>query len=168
MRPENSEYPGYYEPFIGLTKTSDIVKELETEGESIYRFINEIPETKGNYAYAAAKWSIKEVLIHLIDTERIFNYRALCFSRNEKIALPGYDENEFVDNSNAAERSLSSLAEEFYAVRKSTIQLYTNFNDEMMNRHGVANENTLSVRAIAHITCGHALHHINIIKERYL
>lgn len=168
MRPENTEYPGYYEPFIRLTKTKDIVAELETEGLSIYQFINEIPETKGNFAYDAEKWSVKEVLIHLIDTERIFNYRALCFSRNEKTSLPGFDENEFVDNSNAPERTLSSLAKEFQAVRQSTIQLYANFSDEMMSRTGIANENLLSVRAIAHITCGHALHHINIIKERYL
>ena len=168
MRPENSEYPGYYEPFIGLTKTAAIVKELETEGNTIFNFINEIPETKGDYSYATGKWTLKEVLAHVIDTERIFNYRALCFSRNEKGSLPGFEENEYTINSNAKNRSIESLANEFFSVRQSTISLYANMSDEMMKKMGIANEKTVSVRAIAHITCGHGLHHINIIKERYL
>lgn len=167
-RPEEHEYPGYYEPFIGLTKTADIVQELEKEGHNIVKFLLTIPEEKGDYRYHPDKWSLKEVLAHIIDTERIFNYRALCFSRGEINPLPGFDENMYAENCGAAARTLNSLTEEFLCVRRSTVELYKNLSPAMMLKKGTANEKQISVRAIAHITCGHGLHHLQMIRERYL
>lgn len=167
MRPENDEYPGYYEPFIGLVKTHQIVEELEHSGEEILSFIRSIEEGKGGHRYDDNKWSIKEVLMHIIDTERIYAYRALRFARNDASELPGFDENHFANHSKAEQRSMESIATEFEAVRRSSIELIRHMDQETLLKKGKANNNILSVRAIAHIIAGHALHHCNIIKERY-
>ena len=168
MFPENNEYPGYYEPFIGLSKARQIGEELQHSGEQIKDFILSLPEEKGNYRYADGKWTVKELLIHIIDTERVYGYRALRFARHDATQLPGFDENLFAAQSNAEKRTLASIASEFMSVRSSTLSLLENLDESTLKMHGIANGNALSVRAIFHIIAGHALHHVNILKERYL
>lgn len=168
MFPENNEYPGYYEPFIGLSKARQIGEELQHSGEQIKDFILSLPEEKGNYRYADGKWTVKELLIHIIDTERVYGYRALRFARHDATQLPGFDENLFAAQSNAEKRTMDSIASEFMSVRSSTLSLLENLDESTLKMHGIANGNALSVRAIFHIIAGHALHHVNILKERYL
>jgi uncharacterized damage-inducible protein DinB len=168
MFPENNEYPGYYEPFIGLSKARQIGEELQHSGEQIFEFILAIPDEKGNHRYADGKWSIKELLIHIIDTERVYAYRALRFARHDATQLPGFDENLFAAQSNAEKRTLASIASEFKTVRTATLSLLESLDESTLKMHGIANGNPLSVRAIFHIIAGHGLHHINILKERYL
>ncbi|MBX7094429.1 MAG: DinB family protein [Flavobacteriales bacterium] len=168
MRPDTDEYPGYYEPFIGLVKTSEIVAELRESGDQIVEFLSSISEEQGNYNYAPDKWSIKAVILHMIDTERIYTYRALRFARNDSEELPGFDENQFANNSFAEKRSMETIIAEFKAVRNSTIALFENLDSSTLTKKGKANGHLISVRAIAHILAGHALHHCNIIRERYL
>lgn len=168
MFPENDEYPGYYEPFIRLSSPGEMISVLKETGDQILEFISSIPNEKADFKYETDKWSVKEVLIHIIDTERIYSYRALRFARNDKTELPGFDENHFGLHCNAAQRTLKDLLEEFSIVRKSTIALYQSFDQENLLKSGIANEKRMTVRAIGHIMAGHALHHCNIIRERYL
>ncbi len=120
------------------------------------------------YSYAEGKWTPKEILLHTIDTERIFCYRALQIARSENAILPGFDENLFAENSNANERSPEDLINEYRTVRQATTALFESFSEQTMNNTGNANDKPLSVQAAGFIICGHELHHINIIKERYL
>ena len=121
-----------------------------------------------NYRYAEGKWTIKEIIGHLIDAERIFAYRMLRFARKDATDLPGFDENEYVPASEANERSIHGLLEEFTTVRAGTFSLWRSLTNEMLQRSGTVNGNRLSVRALAYITCGHEIHHLAVIKERYL
>ena len=121
-----------------------------------------------NYRYAEGKWSIKEILVHMMDGERVFCYRALRFARNDATELPGFEENDWVPNSNANNRKLRSIFREYAAVRSSTIELFSNMDKEMLNRSGVANGNPISVRSILFVIAGHELHHMRIILERYI
>lgn len=166
--PENDEYPGFYEPFIGLTKGAQIIEELDRSGKELLEFLFTIPEEKAHFKYASDKWTISQVVQHIIDTERVYNYRALRFSRKDTTELPGFDENFFAENDNTAQRSMAGLAREFETLRHSTISFFEGLSAEQWLFRGKANENTISVRAIAHIIAGHGIHHCNIIKERYL
>ena len=131
-------------------------------------FLLYLPEDKLMYRYARDKWTIKEVLIHLIDMERIYTYRALRFARNDKTILPVFDDNHFVYNSGANDRDLISLLNEFEAVRYATIAMVNGFDEHAVMRFGTVNEKSVSVRALIYHLVGHELHHINIINERYL
>lgn len=119
------------------------------------------------FAYAAGKWTLKELLQHVTDTERVFIYRAMCVARGEKQSLPGFDEDMYAANSNANARSWKSLAEEFLAVRQSSRLLFESFTEEMLNQSGTANNRPIHVNAIGFILVGHALHHMHIARERY-
>jgi hypothetical protein len=167
-RPLENEYAPYYHKYILLVNGCDITTIINNHCKEIINFINSIPEQKGDYAYAVAKWTIKELIQHLIDTERIFIYRALRFSRKDSQALLGFDEDVYVKNANAANRSLQDLIDEFVALRTSSDLFFKSLNNEQLQQFGIANNNKVSVNAIAYITIGHLLHHINIIKERYL
>jgi hypothetical protein len=127
-----------------------------------------LPEEKLNYRYAEGKWTIKEILAHLIDDERIYTYRALRFARNDMTELPGFDQNAYAPQSGANERTMDDLLEEFAAVRRSTIALFNSFDDRVWTRTGVGSGNVMSVRAAAYHIAGHELRHVNTIKERYL
>lgn len=167
-RPESAEHPAYYTHYIGLVKGDNILKQLENQVIDIQAIISEIPEEKENYAYAAGKWTIKEVLGHIIDTERILAYRALRFARKDKTNLPGFDENEYVANSDYNNRTLYDIAHEFAIVRESNLALFKHFSDDALNQKGTANNNEASVRAILYMIAGHATHHLNVIKTKYL
>lgn len=160
-----SEYFNYY---INLVEDQEVIDVLEKNNSDIKGLFDLLVESQGDYRYAEEKWSIKELLVHLIDTERIFCYRALSFSRNDQTDLPGFDHDDFVKHSHANERSLSDIANEFKAVRKATIYLFKSFNEHMLKAKGTANGNQLTVTAIGYIIVGHAKHHMNVLQEKYL
>lgn len=158
----------YFKYYVSLVKEENIEKSLKDSYGLIKSTIENLDEEKGIYAYGKDKWSIKELLVHIIDTERIFCERALRFARNDKTELPGFDHDEYVKFSNANNRTLKSILKEYKAQRKSTIQLFKNFNDEMLKKSGKANGNELTVLTIAYIISGHELHHLEILKTKYL
>lgn len=162
---EYSEYYGYY---IKLNPAESILEGLENQMNETISFFNSITAEKLDYQYEKGKWTPKDILQHIIDTERIFTYRALCFSRNDKTQLPGYDENDFATKANASNRAIIDLIEEYKLVKQATIMLFKSFDLEMLQQIGVANHTEISVRAIGYILPGHEIHHLNVIKERYL
>ena len=166
-RPTAEEYNPYYGPYIAGV-ADDVVNELKQQANQFPAFIRSISKEKENYAYAPGKWTVKEVLGHIIDTERIMAYRALRFARNDEQDLPGFDENDYVKYSRYAERSLESLAEEFAMLRKANLFLFESLNEEESLRRGTANQNGISVRALVFIIAGHLNHHKKVLKERYL
>lgn len=164
-----TEYAPFYKPYIEeIGQELAILSGLEMIGNEFVDLINSLSEDKLNYAYAENKWTIKEVIVHLIDAERIFSYRALRFARNDQTDLSGFEENDYVPFSDANKRSKSDLIAEFKTVRASTISLFQSFSDEMLLRAGTIGGNPMSVRALGFIILGHQKHHINVVKERYL
>ncbi|MDX1940547.1 MAG: DinB family protein [Saprospiraceae bacterium] len=168
MRPQTGEFAPYYQRYIDKAPEGDVVQLLIDQKQQMLDFLKSLPVEKWDYRYAEGKWSIKEVLLHLIDSERIFTYRALGVARNDQTSFPGFDQDAYVPESNADGRSVDSLLAEYAAVREASIQLFANFNEEIYKRIGKANNTPISVRALAYISAGHELHHLNIIKERYL
>jgi uncharacterized damage-inducible protein DinB len=169
MIPKN-EYAPYFEQYIQLVsqENTSIIENLEKSQNDFEVLLRDLPKEKHDFAYAEGKWTMKELIQHIIDTERIFCYRALCFARNDKTSLPGFDQDIFVDNDNANERNYYDLLDEMSTLRKSSIQLYKSFSEEALLRIGVASENKMSVRALGYLFSGHQIHHLNVIKERYL
>jgi uncharacterized damage-inducible protein DinB len=166
-KPQPDEYAAFHYTYISKVLDGDVVELLKQLKESSYVLFSNLSEDKANYAYAEGKWTIKEILGHLIDQERIFGYRLLCFSR-EFIELPGYDQEVYVNSSTFNSRTIQNLASEFRVTRESNLYLFRPLTDEQLNRRGVASGNTISVRAILYIIAGHELHHLAIVKERYL
>ncbi|HCD51987.1 MAG TPA: DinB family protein [Balneolaceae bacterium] len=166
--PDSSEYTHFYTPYIELVEKGNIISTLSTQMHELFTLINSVPAERAFYAYEMGKWTLKEVIGHMIETERVFSYRALAISRGEKQSLPGMDQNEYMVGNNYNKRTLSNLSNEFLAVRVATIHLLSNMTKDMINMSGEANSTKVTVRAIAHIIAGHEQHHVNIIKERYL
>ncbi len=166
--PKN-EYVPYFEQYIKLvTNNLSIIENLETAQKEFDNLLRNLPEKKHDFAYGEGKWTMKELIQHIIDTERVFCYRALCFARNDKTELPGFDQDIFVDNDNANDRDYFDLLAEMQTLRTSTIQLYKSFSDEALLRIGIASGNEISVRALGFLFSGHQIHHLNIVRERYL
>ncbi len=168
MKPTPSTYGEFYTKYVKLVNHDDLFDALRDAETKSAQFWSSIPEEQGNYRYAEGKWSIKELLQHIIDTERIFSYRALAFARGERIALPGYDENDYADKCLADTRSLKEMVEELALVRKSTIALFKSFDESVLDNLGSASGSNMSVRATGFIIVGHETHHMNVVKERYL
>ena len=145
-----------------------LIHALRESSEEVISFFNDIPSDKLSYRYDVGKWTPKEVLVHLMDTERIFSYRALRFARKDKVNLLGFDQNDFIPPSKADSRSMNSLIEEYKAVRDATIALFKNLDNTMLKEIGTGSGSPMSVRALGFITVGHEKHHVSIIKERYL
>jgi len=164
---KSDEYPAIYSDYIE-TITGDVMELLAEQVTTFPEFLANIPAGKSEYAYAEGKWTIKEVVGHVIDTERIMAYRALRFARNDTKELIGFEPEDFVTNARFNERSLESFSEEFVLVRKSNLMLFKHFNDHELARKGIASERLISVRAFLYIIAGHLNHHRNIIRERYL
>ncbi len=164
---KSDEYPAIYSEYIE-TIAGDVMDLLSEQITAFPEFLAAIPPGKSEYAYAEGKWTIKEVVGHIIDTERIMAYRALRFARNDTKELIGFEADDFVANARFNERSLASFAEEFVLVRKSNLMLFRSFNDHELSRKGIASERLISVRAFLYIIAGHLNHHRNIIRERYL
>lgn len=165
---QSDEFASFYKPYIDKVGNDNLLNILNYSGEDLISFFNSIPAEKLGYSYAEGKWTIKEVLLHIIDAERIFCYRALRFARNDKTSLKGFEENDYVPESFANSRTFDSLIDEYKKQRASTIALFSSFSEEIMKRKGIANENYMSVRAIGFVICGHEKHHCKVIKERYL
>jgi uncharacterized damage-inducible protein DinB len=160
--------PVYYDSYIDRVRDKEPLKVLEDQMNSTQDLFTSISDEKGNFAYAEGKWTIKELIGHLIDSERVFGYRALRFARGDKTELPGFEQDDYVAAADFSKRSLSDLAEEFYLVRKSNLLLFKSFSEEELSRTGIANDGEVSVEALLHIIAGHENHHINVIKEKYL
>lgn len=165
---KENEYNPYYKNYILALGTIDLFESLTTSLDEFLATVKNLPEDKLLYRYAEGKWTIKELIQHLIDTERIMCYRALRFSRNDTTELQGFDENWYVDNSNGNSRSFGDLTNELVLVRKSTISLFNSFTDEMLLLSGTTDGNSMTVRALGFIIAGHQMHHLKIIKEKYL
>jgi uncharacterized damage-inducible protein DinB len=168
-KPREGEYAPYTIRYIGLLPDDELVlQHLEDNLKATSDFILSLPEEKLTSRYAEGKWTIKEILLHIIDDERIYAYRALRFARNDKTELPGFEQDDYAAHSGANRRHIKDILKEFAAVRQSTISLFEGLDREALVRVGVADGKVMSVRAAAYHIAGHELCHINIIKERYL
>lgn len=165
---ERSEYSDYFEYYINLNLNDDLIHGLENQLAITQKFFKNLPADKLEFQYEIGKWTPKDILQHLIDTERVFSYRALRFARFDSVVLPGYEENDFAASAKANSRTIDDLLAEYSVTRQSTIALFKTFSDEMLKSVGVASGASNSVRAIGYTIVGHEIHHINIIKERYL
>lgn len=167
-KPAADEYAPYYERYIGLVPEGDIIATLRGQMDDTLNLLAGLTDEQANHRYAPDKWSIKEVIGHIIDGERVFAYRALRFARNDKTPLPGFEQDDYVKNGSFDNRRLSDLAKEYEHVRSATIDLFDQLSAEAWERRGTANDSEASVRAIAWSIGGHELHHKGVIREKYL
>jgi len=167
-RPAPQDAAEFYHEYINHASGNSVAELIANHGVKLKEFYNSLPDEKANYAYAQGKWTIKELLQHIIDAERIFAYRALRFARKDLTPLASFDENAYAQHSYAAARTLRSLKDEFNAVRTSTDMMLSSFNDDQLNASGTASNKYITVNALAFIIFGHLLHHKAIIEERYL
>ncbi|MDP1677470.1 MAG: DinB family protein [Bacteroidota bacterium] len=168
-KPKSGEYDPYAIMYIKLLPDDGrVLHHLKNNFTKTKRFISSLPKKKLTYRYSKDKWTIKEILVHIIDDERIYAYRALRIARGDKTPLPGFEQNDYVPFSKANERTLANIFTEYETVRNATLSLFNSFNKEDLVRTGTANDHMVSVRALIYHLAGHELHHMNIIKERYL
>ena len=167
-RPQNTEYAAYYENYVSLVKENDIVAVLETQQLEFLEATKEITEEKGAYRYAEGKWSIKELVGHLIDGERIFAYRALRFARADQTPLEGFEQDGYIENARFDTALLENLIAEFSLLRQANILFFKNLADQDWLRSGLASGAEVTVRALAYIMAGHVRHHLKILHARYL
>jgi uncharacterized damage-inducible protein DinB len=160
--------PPFYKGYVKLVEQPDVIQALRISGYRTMELIHSIPEGKADFRYAPDKWSIRQVLCHMMDAERIFGYRALRFARNDQTPLSGFDENAYARYLNAEIRTLTQIGEEMQHLRTSTVDLFMSFTEEMLKRKGTANNNELTTGAIGIIIAGHETHHVKVIRERYL
>jgi hypothetical protein len=173
LRPQPEEYAPYYDRYVSLVRPNeasghDILTTLDDQRRQMLLLLSGRPEADGDLRYAPDKWSLKEVLGHLNDTERIMSYRALRIARGDQSPIEGYEQDDYVRNGPFAKLSLSDLIEDYIAVRRASLSLFRNLDKADWSRRGVANKNEVTVRAIAYIIAGHELHHRGIIEEKYL
>ena len=168
MELSKNEYAPFFQTYISLSKELSLIESFMPNMEITVAFFQSVPLSKLEYRYDTGKWTVKDILLHLIDCERIFQYRALRISRNDKTPLPGFEENDYAVQANAKNRSLENMLDEYKSVRKATVTLFESFTEEQFLLIGNASGRDISVRAIGYIILGHELHHIKIIKERYL
>lgn len=167
-RPEKDEFATYYLPYVNLVPEGDLVEVLNQQLEDTKFLLKDVTEDQGEFRYAPGKWTIKEVVGHMTDTERIMQYRLLCIARGEKVSLPGFDETMYVENATFNDQSFEQLLNQFSVVRQSTLVLMQNLDADAWIRRGLANNTEVTVRGVAYIIAGHAIHHCRIIKDRYL
>lgn len=167
-KPLPSTYPEFYAGYISQIEEGDIVSTLKNNQEQTKILLGSISEEKGNYAYAPDKWTIKEAVGHIIDTERIFAYRFLRMYRGDATALPSFEQNEYVKNANSNKRTLQSLARELYAVREANLLMLEELDESKLDFQGTMSGKNVTPRALLYMLAGHEAHHIKILKERYL
>lgn len=165
---QSTDYNPYYQTYIAKLGDTDLLESMSNQLNNFPKFIASIPGDKWLYAYGAGKWTVVEALVHIIDTERIFQYRALRFARNDATQLPGFDQDDYVPNSGANRRTPESIIEEYEAVRRSSLALFSSLDEQTLQRRGVASGSQMSVAALGFISVGHQRHHRDIIRERYL
>lgn len=168
MYPDLDSLPPFYKRYAEKVKDFGIEEALHFSLDEMLKTIDFISEDKGDHRYEPGKWSIKELLCHVLDTERIFAYRALCFARNDKTSLPGFEENDYAPEANANARTLKQIAAEMKNLRLSSIDLFKSFSSEMIERKGLANGLEISVKNQIYLIAGHMLHHRQVLTERYL
>ncbi|SHH56585.1 DinB family protein [Winogradskyella jejuensis] len=163
------EFNPYYAPYIeGATKANSIVKSLTLNLKNVVDFYNNLPDSRLEFAYAEGKWTPKDILLHIIDTERIFSYRALRIARGDKTEMVGFEQDDYIESGKANNRTLENLLNEYKSVRNATISLFGSFSETQLKSIGRASGSPISVRAIGHIITGHENHHNCVIEERYL
>ena len=167
-RPDPSEFAPFYAGYIAKVPDGDLVGTLEANLEEFVRTIGAVAEVRGEFAYAPGKWSLKEVIGHVIDAERVFSYRAMRIARGDETPLPGFDEKAWVPQSGANDRTIADLLAELRTVRAATIALLRHLPAGSVTRRGTASGNGVTVRALAWIIAGHPVHHLGILRERYL
>jgi len=168
MRPAKGDYGEYYQPYIDLVKGDDIFRILVKQNLESQNVLNSFSESNGNFRYAEGKWTVKEVVGHLMDVERIFAYRALCIARGETKPLPGMDQNIYVANGNFNKRQLIDLNYEYRLLRESNILLYGGLDKSVLQNRGNASGYEVTVLALMFMTAGHEKHHLNVLTERYM
>jgi hypothetical protein len=168
IKPAKGEFLPYYEKYINLVASGDILSTLSTQMAATQALLHSLPASVATYRYAPGKWSVNELIGHLIDSERIFAARALRFARNDATPLPGFEQDDYVSNSSFDSYPLGELASELESVRESTIFLFKHLQEDAWMRRGIANGAEVSVRALAYIIAGHELHHREMLQARYL
>ncbi|MEX0312620.1 MAG: DinB family protein [Allomuricauda sp.] len=163
-----SEYNPFYHNYILSVGNENLLTEMEKGRDEFIACLEGIPDEKLSYAYAEGKWTLAELIVHVIDAERVFQYRALRFSRNDKTPLAGFDQDIYVPQSNAGNRSKQELLQEYTTVRESTLSLFRSLDEEALQRIGIASGSEMSTRAMGFVICGHQAHHLKIVRERYL
>ncbi|TFG71175.1 MAG: DinB family protein [Flavobacteriales bacterium] len=163
-----TDYNPYYQTYIDKLGDVELMDMMQRQLDNFPEFILSLPKDKWNFAYSDNKWTIAEVILHVLDTERIFQYRALRFGRNDSTAIPGFDQDVYVPESNANSRSIESIVEEYRSVRNSSITLFASFDEGILKRSGMANGSNMSVAALGFIILGHQRHHRDVIRSRYL
>lgn len=167
-RPQTGEYATYYARYIDLATEDDIVAALDAQSHETAAVLGGLSEEQASHRYEPGKWSVKQLVGHVIDGERIFAFRALAFARGETNPLPGFEQDPYVANAGSDDRSIADLAEELATVRKANVMMFRVLSEEAWKRSGVASDNPISVRALAYILLGHERHHLRILRERYL
>ncbi len=168
-KPGLQEYPPYDSMYIDpIPNDGKLLEHLRDSFEEIKRFVLALPAERLLFSYAPGKWTIKQILVHIVDDERIYAYRALCIARNEKTPLPGFEQDDYVSSSGANDRYIANILEEYEAVRNSTIALFNGLPEDALIREGTANGNRFTPRALAYHIAGHELHHLNIMREKYI
>ena len=170
QRPAASEHAEYFGQYVSKVPDGDILQSLAHQQQAVAKQFQEVPLERHQHRYAQGKWSVKEVFGHMIDTERIFGYRALCFARGEQISLPAFEEDEYVAAANFDEQPMSLLCEQFVDVRRATISLFRSMTPEMLERQGNHSDAKFSfnVRTAAWLAYGHCQHHSGVVRDRYL
>ena len=169
MTVDINKVPEFYRPYFkGIGEEEGIIELLERSGSECSELIGSLPEEKGSFRYAEGKWSIKDLVQHVIDAERVFAYRVMRFARNDKTDLPGFEQDDYVEIASADRRTLQDLLSEFETLRRSTLHLFSGLTGEDLKRTGTANGFEMSVEMVGYIISGHLLHHLRIIRERYL
>jgi uncharacterized damage-inducible protein DinB len=167
-RPDLTRVPDFYHGYINKVKEDDLMLGLRNSTSQLFDLLESIPEEKHDYAYGEGKWTIKEVVQHMLDAERVFTYRALRFARKDDTPLPGFDENLFAQTAKADKRKWNEMVDEFAALRKASETMFASFDEEQLEQTGTASEHPIYVLGIGFIVAGHVNHHCQIIRERYL
>lgn len=167
-RPSSDEYAPYYNTYVQLVPKGDVLAILETQLRETLALLRGLSDAQAAFSYADGKWSVKEVIGHIIDTERVFAYRGLCFARGDSTPLPGFEQDDYVLGAEFNARSVESMAGEFEHMRHSNIYLFSTWSEAVQLRRGTANGNAVTARAIPFILAGHERHHLNIIRDRYI
>jgi len=168
QRPAVETVPEFYKGYVSHVLNYEMMEALKNSNEQTQKLLLTLPESKGEYRYGPDKWSIKELLCHMMDAERIFCYRALRFARNDKTELPGFEEKDYAPQANAHSRTIAELASEMARLRSVTIDLFSSFTPPMLERVGTANKNRVSVLNLGYIIAGHEIHHRLVLQERYI
>ena len=167
MRPRDDEYAASFGAYVRLVPEDDVLSALREQVDVMRRLAASVPAAKETHAYASGKWTVRQVIGHVTDAERVFSYRALCFSRSDATPLPAFDENAYVDHAPFNDVPLANLVEEFVLLRSANVKMFESLRNDQWTISGIANRNPISVRALAYVMAGHVRHHLDILRDAY-